>query len=152
MAESGRIVLKGKIPREGTRGHPSGEKRGGPDMKGIEEFPGFVTRFTEAALPFRNAKGWFLQGNGAQVAFIEFSDAADVPEHSHQEQWELVLSGRVCLRMEGEEKEFKAGDNFFIPAGVLHSAEVSAGYKAIIFFNEPDRYRAKWSESSPLTT
>jgi len=42
--------------------------------------------------------------------------------------------------VEGVEKEYQAGDNFFIPAGVLHSARVTAGYKAVILFNEPDCY------------
>ena len=111
-------------------------------MRGIDRFPDFVTRFTKAALPFESASGWFVRGDGSQVAFIEFSEATDVPEHSHQEQWELVLVGSVRLCVEGEEEEFQAGDNFFIPAGTLHSAKVSAGYKAVIIFNEPNRYRS----------
>jgi quercetin dioxygenase-like cupin family protein len=109
-------------------------------MKGIDRFPEFVTGFTEAALPFGGARGWFVSGDHQQVVFIEFSESADVPEHSHEEQWEIVLAGRVRLRMGGEETKFEAGDNFFIPAGVPHSARVEAGYKAVIVFNEPDRY------------
>ena len=112
-------------------------------MKGIHNFPDFVTRFTEAALPFEAATGWFMTGEGKQVAFMEFSAAAHVPEHSHQEQWELVLAGSVQLVVEGQAMEYQAGDNFFIPAGAPHSARVSAGYKAVIIFNEPGRYAAK---------
>lgn len=109
-------------------------------MEGIEEFPDFVRGLTEAAMPFEGVRGWFMQGDGKQVAFVEFLEAADVPAHSHTEQWELVLAGSVRLRVGGQEKEFQAGDNFFIPAGAPHSAQVDAGYKAIIIFNEPDRY------------
>ncbi|MFC1575628.1 cupin domain-containing protein [Gemmatimonadota bacterium] len=109
-------------------------------MEGIDQFPAFVTQFPKAALPFENARGWFLQGDGSQVAFMEFKEEADVPEHSHREQWELVLAGSVRLTVEGVEKEYQAGDNFFIPAGALHSARVTAGYRAVILFNEPDRY------------
>ena len=112
-------------------------------MIGIDQFPEFITGCTEIALPFQGARGWFLQGDGRQVAFIEFTDTVEVPEHSHKEQWELVLAGKARLRMEGDEKVYQAGDNFFIPAGVPHSATVEAGYKAVIFFNEPDRYSAR---------
>ncbi len=111
-------------------------------MNGIQRFPDFVTGLTEAALPFPGAKGWFMTGDGKQVAFIEFSETADVPEHSHQEQWELVLAGSVRLVVEGQAMEHQAGDNFFIPAGTPHSARVSDGYKAVIIFNEPARYEA----------
>jgi quercetin dioxygenase-like cupin family protein len=74
---------------------------------------------------------------------MEFGESVDVPEHSHQEQWEFVLAGRVVLRVGGEEREHQAGDHFFIPAGEPHSARIEAGYKAVIFFNEPARYREK---------
>jgi mannose-6-phosphate isomerase-like protein (cupin superfamily) len=111
-------------------------------MRGIDQFPDFVTGLTEAGLPFPGAQGWFMQGDGRQVAFIQFHEAVEVPEHSHKEQWELVLAGSVRLRVGGEAKEYHAGDNFFIPSGVPHSALVRAGYKAAIFFNEPDRYAA----------
>lgn len=97
----------------------------------------------EAALPFPTAKGWLVQGERQQVAFMEFSEPAAVPEHSHQEQWEFVISGSARLRMGGVEYEHGPGDNFFIPAGEPHSAEVSAGYRAIIIFNAPDRYQTK---------
>jgi quercetin dioxygenase-like cupin family protein len=114
-------------------------------MKPIDRFPEFVTRFTEAALPIEGARGWFVTGDGCQVAFIEFADAAEVPEHSHEEQWELVVAGSVRLSVAGQVTEFGPGDNFFIPAGVPHSARVSAGYRAVIVFNEPSRYAAKRS-------
>lgn len=112
-------------------------------MRGMEHFPDFVTGLTEAALPFENARGWFVSGDGRQVAFIEFTEAVDVPAHSHREQWEFVLTGSVRLSVEGEVSEYQPGDNFFIPAGAVHSARVSAGYRALIVFNEPDRYAAR---------
>jgi uncharacterized RmlC-like cupin family protein len=45
--------------------------------------------------------------------------------------------------MKGETVEYGPGDNFYIPAGLPHAAKVHAGYKALILFNEPGRYRAK---------
>lgn len=112
-------------------------------MLGIEQFPDFVTGLPEAGVPFPGTRAWLIQGDRTQAVFIEFSKEVDVPEHSHQEQLEIVLSGRVLLRMNQEEREYSAGEAFFIPAGVPHSAVVGAGYRAVIVFNEPHRYRAK---------
>lgn len=112
-------------------------------MHGIDKFPEFVTDLPEVELPFPGASGWLVQGEGSQVVFAEFSEAVEVPEHSHQEQWEIVLAGGVVLRMDGKEREYGVGEAFFVPAGMVHAADVRAGYRAIIVFNEPGRYRAK---------
>lgn len=53
------------------------------------------------------------------------------------------MEGRVDLKMNGEVVTHTAGESFFIPAGVEHGALVHAGYKAMILFNEPDRYKPK---------
>jgi quercetin dioxygenase-like cupin family protein len=106
-------------------------------------FPDFIHTLPQIDIPFPSARGWLLQGEGQQVAFIEFSETVDVPEHSHEEQWEFPVAGSVLLHMEGESAEYTAGENFYIPAGVPHSARVQAGYQAVIFFNSPDRYKTK---------
>jgi quercetin dioxygenase-like cupin family protein len=69
----------------------------------------------------------------------------DVPEHAHAEQWEFVVSGKVDLHIDGITISHQAGDNFFVPADVPHSARVYAGYRAVIVFNAGDRYEAKSS-------
>ena len=112
-------------------------------MPHVDSFPEFLNSFPELELPFAGARGRLIQGDGQQVVFVEFADDLDVPEHTHDEQWEFVLTGRVTLKREGEQTDFVAGDNFFIPAGVPHAARVHAGYKAMIVFNSPDRYQAK---------
>ena len=112
-------------------------------MPQFEEFPDFLKTLPEVDLPFPGARGWLIQGNATQVVFAEFSDSLDVPEHAHAEQWEFVVSGRVELRIQGETREYGAGDNFFIPGGIPHGATVQAGYRAMIVFNEPGRYMQK---------
>ncbi len=82
-------------------------------MKSTDSFPDFVTGFTEASLPFDGASAWFVRDDHHQIAFAQVDEATEVPEHFH------------------------------IPAGVPHAATVAAGYRAIIVFNEPDRYSAK---------
>ena len=82
-------------------------------------------------------------GENQQVVFVEFGERLDVPEHAHGEQWEFVIAGKVELKIDGGTETFGPGDNFFIPAGKPHAATVHGGYKALIVFNERDRYKAK---------
>jgi quercetin dioxygenase-like cupin family protein len=112
-------------------------------MQGIQQFPDFIRALPQIELPVTGAQGWLIQGERQQVAFIEFQETVEFPEHQHGEQWEWVLAGRVVLHREGTSTEYLPGDNFFIPAGVPHGASVQAGYKALLIFNAPDRYRLK---------
>ena len=112
-------------------------------MPRMERFPEFVTSLPEVDLPFPGARGWLIQGDTAQVVFAEFTSPLEVPEHAHADQWEFVVSGRMELRMQGETRQYGPGDDFFIPAGVPHAATVQPGYRAVITFNEPGRYRLK---------
>jgi quercetin dioxygenase-like cupin family protein len=112
-------------------------------MRLIDDFPSFVKELPEVNLPFPGARGWLLQSEGQQVVFTEFDEDLEVPEHAHAEQWEFCIEGTVVLRRGMGDELFQAGENFFIPAGLPHSAMVSAGYKAMIIFNAPDRYKVK---------
>lgn len=112
-------------------------------MPHVTTFPDFIKSCPELDLPFRGARGWLVQGEGQQVAFIEFSEAVEVPQHSHEEQWEFIVAGRGVLHIEGESRAYETGDSFFIPSGVPHAATVQAGYKALILFNSPERYKPK---------
>ena len=76
--------------------------------------------------------------------FVEFLETVEVPDHDHEDQWEMPLSGTVELRREGGPvQQHTAGQAFFIPAGQVHGATVHAGYRAIIAFDSPDRYEVK---------
>jgi quercetin dioxygenase-like cupin family protein len=112
-------------------------------MSGIKDFPNFIKALPEIDVPFPGCRGWLIQGMDQQVVFVAFERSVVVPEHSHAEQWEFVLSGEMTLDMGGARRTYCVGDNFFIGAGVLHSAIVSSGYRAIMIFNSPDRYRRK---------
>lgn len=109
----------------------------------VEMFPEFIEALPEVDLPFAGASGWLVQAEGRQVIFAAFDDSVEVPEHSHAEQWEFVLAGSVDLAIDGNMQTYSAGDNFYIPAGVPHAGTVHAGYKAMIVFNESDRYKPK---------
>jgi quercetin dioxygenase-like cupin family protein len=74
---------------------------------------------------------------------VEFAATTEVPEHTHADQWEFVVAGRAELHRAGRTELYKTGDNFFVPAGQPHAATVHAGYRALIVFDEPGRYRIK---------
>jgi quercetin dioxygenase-like cupin family protein len=107
------------------------------------EFPEFIRKLPELDVPLPSFEGHLLQGETHQVAFARCEADLDVPAHSHAAQWELVVAGEVVLRMAGEERTYRAGDSFYIPAGVEHAATVKAGFRSVIFFDQPDRYRTK---------
>ena len=107
------------------------------------DFPEFIRALPELDIDLKGVSGHLMQAGPQQVAFVRFDEDVEVPEHSHRAQWELVVAGEVHLRLEGEEHRSRPGDAFYIPAGVPHSATVKSGYRAVIFFDQPDRYRAR---------
>lgn len=112
-------------------------------MRDLKSFPEFVRAMPEVDLPFSGARGWLLGGRDQQVVFLEFSETVEVPEHQHEEQWELALAGKVDLHCGGTTTRYEAGDSFVIAAGMPHGGTVHAGYRALIVFNSPDRYKIK---------
>jgi quercetin dioxygenase-like cupin family protein len=114
--------------------------KGGID---VTDFPQFIRDLPSVDIPIAGVSGHLLQGQTQQVAFLQFEEEAEVPEHSHNAQWELVIAGQVNLRMRGETKTYRVGDSFYIPAGESHGATVRAGYRSIVFFDQADRYKTK---------
>lgn len=109
----------------------------------LKIFPDIILKLPKANIPLDGAKGYLSQSENHQIIFLEFEKDIDLPEHSHNEQWEYVLNGRVDLYFNGIKNTYKNGDNFFIPKGIKHSAKIYAGYKSIAFFNQKDRYNKK---------
>ena len=112
----------------------------------MHEFPDFITTLPVLDIPFEGMSGHLLQGESQQVAFVRADTDTTVPEHSHRAQWELVIAGEARLTMGGETRTHRQGDSFHIPEGVEHSARVLAGYRAVVFFDQIDRYRAMVGE------
>ena len=110
------------------------------------DLPEFLTVGPEIVLPLAGARGWLVASGRRQVVLVAFDETVEVPEHSHSEQWEFALAGRVELHRAGGTEHVRAGDNFFVPAGQPHGATVHAGYRALIVFNEADRYEVRSAE------
>jgi quercetin dioxygenase-like cupin family protein len=106
-------------------------------------FPQPIQNLPEIAIPFNGVKGYMVQGEHEQVVFMEFEKDTEVPEHSHESQWEIVLNGTVDYWEDGRKHTYKKGERFFVQKGKKHWAFVYAGYSCIMFFNQKDRYKKK---------
>lgn len=106
-------------------------------------FPKIIEELPEADLPFEKAKAFISQSKDHQILFMEFDKDIDLPEHSHEAQAGFVLKGKIEMVINGEKKIYSPGDIYYIPAGVVHSGKIFAGYADITFFNEPARYKIK---------
>ncbi len=107
------------------------------------EFPDFVRNLPEADLPFKGLRGWLLQSEGGQVLFLETDVDVAVTEHSHGDQWGIVVDGEMELTIGAETAIYRRGDSYCIPAGVKHGARLSAGFKVLDYFKDRDRYQVR---------
>ena len=109
------------------------------------EFPEFITRLPEAALPMPSTtvKTHVLPSDKGQLVFFDIIRSVELPPHSHGCQWGTVLEGEVEVTICTETRVYAPGNSYFIPAGVIHSAKAPAGAKIIEFFEEPDRYHLR---------
>ena len=109
----------------------------------VSIFPEPVLKLPKADIPIKGCSAYLSQGEGHQVIFMEFSEDADLPEHSHAAQTGFVLEGRIDLVIGGAKGTYLKGDRYFIPEGVKHSGKIHAGYADITFFAQCDRYGVK---------
>jgi mannose-6-phosphate isomerase-like protein (cupin superfamily) len=107
------------------------------------DFPAFVRKLPEAELPCKGVRAWLLQGEAGQVLFKEANTEVTTPEHTHGEQWGVVVDGRLELTIDGFTRLYMRGDFYSIPAGTRHRTRVFPGLKAVDHFAESDRYRPK---------
>jgi quercetin dioxygenase-like cupin family protein len=108
-----------------------------------EMFPEPIRQLPQADIPISGVTAYLSQSDAHQILFMEFDEDVEIPEHSHQSQWGVVLKGKIDLVIDGVKQTYSKGDRVFIPKGAKHSARVYAGYADISFFNQKDRYKRK---------
>ena len=106
-------------------------------------FPDPVRNFPQADIPLRGVTAYLSQAENHQILFMEFSEDVDLPEHSHESQWGIVLEGKIELVIGGVRNTYQKGDRYFIPKGVEHSGRIFTGYADMTFFDQADRYKVK---------
>lgn len=106
-------------------------------------FPEIITKLPEPDIPIEGVKSYLLQGESQQVIFMSFDKDVEVPAHSHEGQWAVVMDGEIELTIGDKTRTYRRGDTYFIPKGVKHSARIKKGYKDSTLFDQRDRYKAK---------
>ncbi len=105
-------------------------------------FPEPILNLPQADIPLDGINAYLSQGDNHQIIFMRFEKDVDLPEHSHEAQWGIVLEGKIQLTIDGITKIYTKGDRYLIPKGVKHSGKIFAGYADMTFFNQKDRYEA----------
>lgn len=99
-----------------------------------------IKNLPKADIPLKGISAYLSQAENHQIIFMEFDEDVDLPEHSHESQWAVVVNGKIDLIIDGKEHTFKKGDYYYIPKGIKHSGKIYAGYSDVTFFNQKDRY------------
>lgn len=76
-----------------------------------------------------------IPGRHAVQARAEFEPGGAIGRHTHPgEELSVVLEGSLLLEVDGQPaKAIKAGESFFIPAGVVHAGKNAGSGKAVVF-------------------
>ncbi len=106
-------------------------------------YPEIIKKLPQADISFPGVKGWLSQSVKHQIVFMEIEPIGKVSEHKHGSQWGIVVEGEMKLTIGGQTKTYKKGDTYFIPGGVIHSAEFKTKTRVIDFFDEKERYGEK---------
>jgi quercetin dioxygenase-like cupin family protein len=76
-----------------------------------------------------------VPGRHAVQAKAEFDPGGAIGRHTHPgEELSIVLEGTLVLQIDGQApRTIKAGESFFIPAGVIHAGKNAGKGKAVVF-------------------
>ena len=106
-------------------------------------YPDIISTLPEADIPFEGVKGWLSQAEDHQIVFFEIEPIGEVTSHKHGAQWGVVFEGEMELTISGETETYRKGDQYYIPAGVLHSATFRQKTFIMDVFADKDRYAVK---------
>ena len=106
-------------------------------------YPEMIRDLPEIDIPMEGIRGWLLQGGEKQVVFFDIKPVGVVLPHTHCAQWGIMLEGEMSLTIGEETKTCRKGDSYYIPEGVVHSANFISRVNVIDIFDAPDRYGIK---------
>ncbi len=107
------------------------------------DFPALIKGLPEADITFKGITGWLSQGPDHQIVFMDIAPIGEVPDHSHGEQWGVVLEGEMDLKIDGVTKTYRKGDSYYIGDGIVHGAAFRKRTFVMDMFRQVDRYKAK---------
>ncbi len=106
----------------------------------MEDFPQFMqhsaNRIATTSQATPGVEGYVFDGvDGSQMAFWTCRETASSAAHAHEyDEYMLVVQGCYTLIIDATRIPLNAGDEYFIPRGVLHAGEVVAGTRTIHAF------------------
>jgi quercetin dioxygenase-like cupin family protein len=106
----------------------------------MDNFPEFMkhpaNRISRSNQATPGVEGYVFDGeDGSQMAFWTCSNTAASAAHTHDyDEYMVVVQGCYTLIISGERIPVRAGEEYFIARGVLHSGEVLAGTRTIHAF------------------
>lgn len=103
-------------------------------------YPNIIKNLPKIDIPLNGVKAFLMQSKNNQLVFFEFKEDSEIPMHSHGAQWGIVVDGKIKLTIGGIEKTYQKGDSYYIQADEEHGGKIYAGFKAIDFFEDKDRY------------
>lgn len=74
------------------------------NMKTKTFFPGIITKHNRADIPVDGVESYLIQAGQQQFIFMEFDRNVEVPEHTHNAQWGVVLEGEMELTIAGKSR------------------------------------------------
>lgn len=106
----------------------------------MPDFPQFMknpaNRIGVAHQATPGVEGYIFDGaDGSQMAFWTCRETATSTAHAHEyDEYMIVVQGCYTLIIDGVRIPLHAGQEYFIPRGVLHSGEVQADTRTIHAF------------------
>ncbi len=107
------------------------------------DYPDLINNHPEAKIPFEGVSSRLVQAGDQQFIFMEFSKDVEIPPHSHNAQWGVVLKGEMEITINGKTRILRKGDSYSIDKDIVHSAKIKKGYKDLTLFDQSDRYKIK---------
>jgi len=112
-------------------------------------FPDFMKKAANRIVTTSQAtpgvEGYVFDGaDGSQMAFWTCQETAESSAHRHEyDEYMIVVQGCYTLVINGQRIPIKAGEEYVIPRGLLHSGQVLAGTRTIHAFggHRADRVR-----------
>jgi mannose-6-phosphate isomerase-like protein (cupin superfamily) len=104
------------------------------------DFPQFMkhpaNRILAGSQATPGVEGYVFDGaEGSQMAFWNCRETAASAAHTHEfDEYMLVVEGCYTLIIDGRRIPVKAGEEYFIPRGVMHAGDVVGGTRTIHAF------------------
>jgi len=67
----------------------------------MEFYPEMIRDLPEIDIPVDGVRGWLVQSEKRQVVLFEIEPIGKIPDHSHGDQWGIMLDGKMKLTIAG---------------------------------------------------